>query len=62
MYEKDGLYGLITYNGKEITKPIYNSIENLRPTEGKFLVSKDGKYGCIDLNGNTLVKTDYLDL
>lgn len=59
MYEKDGLYGLITYNGKEITKPIYNSIENLRPTEGKFLVSKDGKYGCIDLNGNTLVKTDY---
>lgn len=58
-YEKDGLYGLISFTGKIITKPEYNSIENLRPTEGKFLVTKDGKYGCIDLNGNVLVETKY---
>ncbi len=59
MYKKDELYGLINFDGKIITKPIYNSIENLRPTEGKFIVSKDGKYGCIDLNGNVLVETEY---
>ena len=58
-YEKDGLYGLINFTGKEITKPDYDSIENLRPTEGKFLVSKDGKYGCIDLKGNILVEPEY---
>lgn len=58
-YEKDGLYGLIDFNGKKITKNIYNSIENLQSTEGKFLVSKDNKYGVINIKGTTLVKTDY---
>lgn len=59
MYKKDGLYGLIDFDGKVITKNIYNSIENLQPTEGKFLVSKNGKYGIIDLKGNTLVDVEY---
>jgi len=58
-YEKDGLYGLIDFNGKTITKNIYNSIENLQSTEGKFLVSKNSKYGVINIKGKTLVKTDY---
>lgn len=58
-YEKDGLYGLIDFNGKEITKNIYTSIENLQSTEGKFLVCKDEKYGVINLNGVTLVDTKY---
>lgn len=58
-YQKDGKYGLITLEGKQITKNIYDSIENLQPTEGKFLVSKDEKYGVIDLKGNILVKTEY---
>ncbi len=59
MYKKDGKYGLIDMNGKKITKAIYDSIENLRPTEGKFIVSKDGKYGCIDVKGNKLVDVKY---
>ena len=59
IYKKDGLYGLINFEGKEITKNLYNSIENLQPTEGKFLVSKDEKYGTIDLKGNILIKTEY---
>ena len=58
-YKKDGKYGLIDFNGKEITKNIYEKIENLQPTEGKFLVSKDGKYGVIDLKGNKLVDAKY---
>ncbi len=58
-YKKDGLYGLIDFTGKEITKNIYESIENLQPTEGKFLVTKNNKYGVIDLKGNILVNTEY---
>ena len=58
-YEEDGLYGLIDFNGKEITNNIYKKIENLAPTEGKFLVFKDEKYGVIDLKGNKLVDVKY---
>ena len=58
-YKQDGLYGLIDFKGNVITKNIYTSIENLQPTEGKFLVEKDGKKGVIDLKGNTLVKPKY---
>lgn len=58
-YKKDNAYGLIDFDGNEITKNEYNSIENLQSTEGKFLVSKNNKYGIINLNGALLVKTDY---
>lgn len=59
MYKQEGLYGLIDFEGKVITKNSYHSIENLQPTEGKFLVSKDDKYGIIDIKGNTLVDLEY---
>lgn len=58
-YQKDGLYGLVDINGKKITKNIYDSIENLKGTEGKLLVSKNGKYGVININGKKLVDTKY---
>lgn len=58
-YKKNGKFGLINLDGKELTKNIYDSIENLQPTEGKFLVSKDKKYGVIDLKGNKIIKTEY---
>ena len=59
IYKKDGLYGLINFEGKELTKNIYSKIENLLGTEGKLLVSKDGKCGVININGNILVNTRY---
>lgn len=62
VYKKDGKFGLIDYNGKVITKNIYDSIENLQPTEGKFIVSRNGKFGVIDLKGNLLVNTDYSNI
>ena len=58
-YKKNGLYGLIDFNGKEITKNIYSSIECLGSSEGKFLVSVKDKYGVIDLNGKQLVDAKY---
>ena len=59
IYKQDGKYGLINFEGKKTTQNIYDTIENLQPTEGKFLVSQNGKYGVIDLKGNTIVKTEY---
>ena len=58
-YKKDDKYGLMDFNGKEITRNEYASIENLEGTEGKFVIEKDGKYGVMNLNGNILVEMKY---
>jgi len=58
-YKKGDLYGLIDFDGKQITKNEYSSIENLQSTEGKFLVSKNGKFGVINMNGAMLVETKF---
>ena len=59
IFKKDNLYGLIDFNGNVIVKNIYESIENLQMTEGKFIVSQDEKMGVINLKGNVLVKPEY---
>ena len=58
-YKKDGKYGLCDFEGNEITKNSYDTIENLQGTEGKFLVSKDGKYGVINSNGYEIVSIEF---
>lgn len=58
-YKKDGKYGLINYNGKEITKPIYEEIKSLENKESELLVKKDGKYGVINSKGARLIKEEY---
>ncbi len=58
-YKQNEKYGLINFDGKVLTKNVYDTIENLQPTEGKFLVSQDKKYGVIDLNGNIVIKPEY---
>ncbi|MBR0427113.1 MAG: WG repeat-containing protein [Clostridia bacterium] len=58
-YKKDGLYGLIDFNGKQITKNEYSLIENLQSTEGKFLVGKNDKFGVINMNGVVLVEPKF---
>ncbi len=59
MYEQDGKFGLIDFEGKQITKPIYESIEGLPYKEGELLVKKDGKYGVINIKGNKLIDIKY---
>lgn len=58
-YSQNGKYGIINFNGKKITKPIYEEIDTLQFKEGELLVKKDEKYGVININGATLVKTNY---
>ena len=58
-YSKNGKYGIINFDGKVITKPIYEEIDTLQFKEGELLVKKDGKYGVINIKGTTLIKTNY---
>lgn len=58
-YEQDGKFGLIDFEGKEIAKPIYESIDGLPYKEGELLVKQDGKYGVINIKGNKLGDIKY---
>ena len=58
-YKKDGKYGIINIDGKEITKPIYDDITAVTYKEGMFLVKKDNKYGVINLNGINVIDVEY---
>ena len=58
-YEKDGKYGLIDYTGKELTKPIYDSVSSLTNKPGCILVKKDGLYGVVDSKGNIVIEPKY---
>ena len=44
-YRENGKYGIIDFNGKIITKPIYEEIESLEYREGALKVRQNGKYG-----------------
>ncbi len=58
-YQKDGKYGLITLEGKVVTKPIYDEISSINYKEGTFLVKKDGKAGVINMKGKVIIKNEY---
>lgn len=58
-YAKDGKYGLIDFEGNEITKPIYDEIDSLPYKEGELLVRQNEKYGVINIKGNKIVEIEY---
>lgn len=58
-YEENGKYGLIDFNGKVITKAIYEEIGSLPYKEGELLVKKEGKFGVINIKGVKLIKANY---
>lgn len=58
-YKKDNRYGLLSFEGKELTKPIYEEIDSLPYKEEEFLVKKDGKFGVLNPKGVQLLKTEY---
>lgn len=58
-YSKDGKYGIIDFNGRRLTKAIYDEIDTFQYKEGELLVKQEEKYGVININGTILVKTEY---
>lgn len=59
IYEKDGKYGLIDFEGKVISKANYEEIQGLTYKEGELLVKKDDKYGVINIKGAEIIKPEY---
>ena len=58
-YKVGSLYGLLGFDGKEITKAIYEEIDSLPYKEEEFLVKKEGKYGVINQKGAEMLKAEY---
>ena len=58
-YQQDGKYGIINFEGKQLTKPIYDEIDTLQYKEGELLIKQNDKYGVININGKQLVKPEY---
>lgn len=61
-YKQNGKYGLINFNGKKITKPIYEEINGLENKESELLVKNNQKYGVINSKGAKLIKENYDDV
>ena len=57
--EKNGKYGLININGKQILDTEYDSIEGLDGIEGELKIQKNGKLGVASIKGTILVDTEY---
>lgn len=58
-YKKDGKYGLININGKEITDPIFDEISSMTYKEGMFLVKQNDKLGVINQKGVYVINPEY---
>ena len=60
--QKDGKYGLINFDGKQIVEPIYDELTIISGTKGVLLTTKDGKKGIIDTVGKTIIENEYADI
>ena len=60
--EKDGKYGILSIDGKEIIAPQYDSIETLKGIKDSLIVEKDGKYGLINNSGVTIIDAKYNEI
>jgi len=58
-YKENDKYGLVNFQGKKITKPIYDEISGLSYKEGELLVKQNDKYGVINIKGNKLIDIEY---
>lgn len=58
-YKENGKYGLISIDGKVITKPIYEQISAIPYKEGMLLVKQNEKQGVINIKGKNVIKIEY---
>ena len=60
--KKNGKYGLINLEGKEILPTEYDEIETLKGLENSILVYKDGRVGLVDSKSKKIIDTEYVDI
>lgn len=58
-YKENGKYGIINFEGKKITKAIYDSIESLLYKEGCLMVKQEEKAGIINMEGKEMIPIKY---
>ncbi len=59
---KDGKYGLINFEGKELLKPEYDSIETLNKIKNCYVTTKNNLKGLVDNAGNVIIDNTYADI
>ena len=57
--QKDGKYGLINLEGKEILGCSYDEIKTIPGTKNVLITVKDGKQGIVDNIGNIIIENEY---
>ena len=60
--QKNGKYGMINFEGKEILQPEYETIEAVAGIKNAILVQKDGKYGVVDKEGKAMTDIAYTEI
>ena len=58
-YKQDDKYGIITIDGKTVTKPVYESIEVLEYKDEVLKVKQNDKFCLININGDVIIKPEY---
>lgn len=57
--EKDGKYGVINLEGKELLPCEYDEIDTIKPIKNVLITKKDNKYGLADEIGNIIIENNY---
>ena len=60
--QKDGKYGLINYEGKNILPCEYESIDAIEGVTSVFVTVKDSKKGLCDNVGNIIIENDFAEI
>lgn len=60
--QKNGKYGLINYEGKNIVPCEYDSIYAVEGVTSVFVTIKDGKQGLCDNVGNIIIENDFAEI
>lgn len=62
-HKKDGKFGLINFEGKEIVKPIYDEIYALEGVENSIILVKDNKKGLLNnKTGEIIIEPKYIEI
>ncbi len=60
--QKEGKYGLINIDGKEILTPEYEEISTLKGLKNSIIIKKDGKVGLVNTSGAIIISPNYTDI
>ena len=61
-FEKDGKWGLIDLDGKELLKASYDNIATLKGVKNSLIIEKDGLLGLVNNKGSKILDTQYIEI